>query len=457
MVFARRRLLQGLGIGAALACLGGPRLGFADTTKRPKRLVIVGWSSGVQAEKFWPAAGALDGALAGTPVLQPLAERGLTKLSTVLRNVSHPAAAEARLTGHEAFLSLLSGVRPATGAGGSARSAGGPTFDQAMARELAKVYGPTPIESVQVGTMGNQSLSDTMVWRGVDAPIRVSASPQQTFDALFGGGTSAEERARLRAERRSILDVHRGDLESITKAVGAGDRPLLEEHLTSIRALETELDPRNQPDLSKCQVPGRPFELDVRWGNFSNVFAAVAKAQSELLFTAMKCGLTRVATMQLVDAAGELHHIAPGNPMGIAVSRTMNIHYDITHAGYAAGTENERVKTAWDRYQVGIVADLAKRFQDTPEPTGAGGTMLDHTVILAINSFANGAAHSCGPVPVFVVGKGEGGHIVTGQCVDAREQSLNQLYVSIARALGVDLEVFGSVSYGQGPLKGIAS
>src|SRR5262249_29775875 len=65
--------------------------------------------------------------------------------------------------------------------------------------------------------------------------------PRVAFDMLFGAGTSAEDRKARQVTRRSILDWVTGEVERVSKQVGAADRERLERYLDNVRELERRI------------------------------------------------------------------------------------------------------------------------------------------------------------------------------------------------------------------------
>ena len=52
--------------------------------------------------------------------------------------------------------------------------------------------------------------SSTMSWKSATQPLPKEVNPKSVFDRLFGGG-SAQERAKTRAQRQSVIDLVRED------------------------------------------------------------------------------------------------------------------------------------------------------------------------------------------------------------------------------------------------------
>jgi len=125
----------------------------------------------------------------------------------------------------------------------------GTSLDQLYAQR----YGQgTPMPSMQFcienldqagGCTYNYSCAytDTISWASPNEPLPMIRDPRVAFDMLFGAGTSAEDRKARQVTRRSILDWVTGEVERVSKQVGAADRQRLERYLDNVRELERRI------------------------------------------------------------------------------------------------------------------------------------------------------------------------------------------------------------------------
>ena len=66
-------------------------------------------------------------------------------------------------------------------------------------------------------------------------------NPQVVFERLFGSGATPEMRAARMRQNRSILDSIRGQLASLKKDLGAGDRRTVDQYTDEIREIERRI------------------------------------------------------------------------------------------------------------------------------------------------------------------------------------------------------------------------
>src|SRR5260370_27687137 len=142
----------------------------------------------------------------------------------------------------------------------------GTSLDQLYAKRYGQA---TPMPSMQFcienldqagGCTYNYSCAytDTISWASPDEPLPMIRDPRVAFDMLFGAGTSAEDRKARQVTRRSILDWVTGEVERVSKQLGAADRQRLEPYPHNVRALQRRTHTADTPTNSRAQRPPPP-------------------------------------------------------------------------------------------------------------------------------------------------------------------------------------------------------
>ena len=206
------------------------------------------------------------------------------------------------------------------------------------------------------------------------------------------------------------------------------------QHIDAIHQLEVSLSAKGM-----CGSIDAPDPVSV-YDNAS--FPVVTRAQTDLLTTALACGMTRVASLQLSHTVGppvfswlgiseghhSLSHTDDGNPSGIA---------DFVAA---------------ERWFSGEFAWLLDRLAAT-EDLEFGGTLLDNTLVVWAQELGDGRLHECKSVPFVLAGATD--VLAGGQYLDFGGAPHQKLLVSICQMMGVDTPVFGNPTHGTGGLTGI--
>ncbi len=317
----------------------------------------------------------------------------------------------------------------------------------------------TRFASLQLGVLTDSNVGETSLTsrrcifsNGVY--VQPITDPKTMFSRLFGNaaptgatpttvtGAPAPGTMNLFARKKSILDVFKAELTEIKGIAGSQEQQKLDEHLTSIRELEKSLPdapigtgastgstsmplPPSMKGVS-CSPPNLGAPTDVR---------TIGAAMNELLFQAINCDLTRVASLQWLNSED--------SGTSWAFLGTKRGHHEMQHAPAA---DFEVVQTwLWSQ-----VADLLKRFKATSE---GAGSMLDNCAILVMSEQSNGNYHMGSPAIGFVAGKA-GGAIRSGRTLagPGNGAALNNLYVSLANVMGAKVSTVGEAKFCTAPL-----
>jgi hypothetical protein len=294
----------------------------------------------------------------------------------------------------------------------------------------------------------NDKMFTYISYRGADQPNPNEQNPLTVFSRLFANAMpSSMNQDRLQAQllrRQSILDLVKGDLSDLNKALGAEERPKLEQHLTAVRDIEKLFDPKSPAAMvANCAPP----KLDAMGGvdfQADQNFPLVSKAMLDLTIAAFVCDLTRVVTLQYCTGYGQ----AVPSWIGLGI-----IH-GIVHQANSGATTSARNK--YERWFAEQLALFATRTKAIAEP---GGTMLDNSLGVWMSSMGEGGGHRVDQYRVTTVGKA-GGALKTGQYLVLGQTGAgkpgephNRLLLNMAHAMDQqDITVVGEPSLcGSGP------
>jgi hypothetical protein len=425
--------MRDLGLSAAALpfILNLPSLGFAQSSRRKQRLVVLFSPNGVVPSTFWPdEEGAAFTLKESLSPLEPFKDRLLT-LHGVCDKVrgdgdNHMRGIGCLLTGIELF--------PGNVQGGSDTPAGwasGISIDQEIKSFLqADPATRTRFGSLELGVMVPER-ADTwtrMSYAGPNKPLAPIDDPYRMFDKLYG---QLEDRESL----RSVLDDLEEDLRKVRDRLSAEDRRLLEEHAQRVRDMEEEL---NAPELANVghAVP----ELEPGIEEENDNMPRLSKMQIDLLVNAFAGDFARVATFQYTNSVGGARMKWLGVEKG---------HHALSHEPDSNREVQEQL-TKINKWYCGELAYLARRLAETPEP-GGDGTLLDNTLLIWTNELGKGNSHTLNDIPFVLVGNGLGFRM--GRSVKYRKVAHNRLLLSLAHGFGHRIERFGNPDFcGDGPL-----
>jgi len=301
-----------------------------------------------------------------------------------------------------------------------------PTFDQVVAASIAG-KASLPKKSLHLATQLQRSKMKPgyppgayrCFWEGENKPITPAEDPYQVFGELFASktpvasGPPADDSGarRLMAEQKSLLDYVGKDIERFKARLGTEDQLAIDQHLGSIRGLEKVLA---TPKVSLDACGGPSFKPDATktgdWWNQNANFPLVMETHFQLMVAAVKCDITRVATVQLASGTGNdiVFDFVPGVPKNGNGYRTFRDWHDLGHQPVAGGVNHKQLT---DKWCMGQYAKLIALLKAVPE---GAGTMLDNVVAVWGNHQQDGANHDAHKIPWLMAGKC-GGYFKTGQ------------------------------------------
>jgi hypothetical protein len=431
----RREFLKHLGISAASVpfLTGLPSLALAESLAKPKqRLIILFSPDGVVPTTFWPDEVGTEFTLKQSlKPLEPFKNKTLI-LNGVCDRVrgdgdNHMRGIGCLLTGSELF--------PGNIQGGSDTPAGwssGISIDQEITNFLQKsAITRTRFGSLEFGVMVPEH-ADTwtrMVYAGANKPVAPIDDPYLMFQKLYG---SMKDKELL----KSVLDDLSEDIKKVKTQISKADQKLLDEHMSLVRDMETEIK-----SASKTNVGHKVPDITPGVRRDNNNIPQISKLQIDLMVSAFLADSARVATLQYTNSVGQARFTWLGIQEG---------QHDLSHEPDSNKEAQEKL-TKINQWYCEQLAYLAKKLSETKEPDG-NGTLLDNTTIVWTNELGQGNSHTLENIPFVVVGGGLG--FKMGRSMKYDRVPHNRLLMSIAHGFGHRIESFGNRDFcGAGPLQ----
>jgi len=308
--------------------------------------------------------------------------------------VSNLSRAEATNNHAVSSASWLTGVRPKRTDGPDFRV--GPSLDQIVARQIGQ---DTTFPSIEVATedfSGLQGACDpgyscaymnTLSWQSPTSPLPMEINPRVVFERLFGGGATAEERLARMNTNRSILDFVAGELNELSKGLGAHDRSRLGEYSDHVREIERRIQRAEAQAEARPNVPAEPVGVPESYDEHVALLF-------DLLALAFQADLTRVFTFMVAREVSQRTYpeLGVGEP-----------HHAVSHHGNRAESIVKHTKVNVHHMQ--MFARFIERLRSTPD---GDGSLLDHSLIVYGSGMSDGNGHTGAPLPLAIVGGGNG-------------------------------------------------
>jgi hypothetical protein len=329
----------------------------------------------------------------------------------------------------------------------------GPSIDYVIAERLAARLGETKMSRIHLKVDGHSYGSP--YYAGNKQGLSGERSPKAAFDTIFEGlkndGQPDPAFARRRAMRESVVSGLLSAFNPFKSVVSAADRLTVEAHIDHLHTLETELT----FPLPVCESPAG-IDAD------SKVAGDIVGSQHvKLILAAFRCGLTRVANLEIADI------LTPWTAAGVPASGAQghNIGHALHHMGRDAGPTGPlaHLATKWEaemidnrRWRMSLIKELLEGLSD-PDFAEGGKTMLDRSLLLYTSEFSNGSRHESNNSPVLLAG-GANGYFNTGRYLNYNQhaatettsfnyestESNHNLFTSILHAFGETDAHFGN-------------
>ena len=432
---SRRRVLQALA-ALPIALPWARLLQAGPPPAAAKRLILVMQNNGTQQANFWPDVNLRS------PILDSLfldaktgMDNGLKAKTNLIKGVYIPNdASGTNANQHDmGFARMFTGARLISS--GGQPWGGGASVDQLVAQSWG-------VDTLTLAVLASQTEPnpkpgfdhrESFCYLGPGTLKHPRKDPLEVFNYLFPQAPPNTRR------RLSVLDAVAGNLGEVQRRLGPSERAKLDYHLTAVRDVERRLNagtttgtcamrPMAPPDY-KALDPNAEISVDT-------YIPQMVDNMIDLTVLALKCGLSRIATLQLGYGGGKWRFGWKGI--------NMNCHDDVAHLDITDGgifAENTKRVVAMNQYYASCLARLATALDAVPE---GSGTMLDNSLIVWANELGRGD-HNQDNVPIVLIG-GAGGAITKGgRVVATGRQVFNRLGCTILNAMGVSAAGFGDV------------
>lgn len=469
----RRDFLKALGVGAAMIPVLVETQHQVQAAGPLGRLIVVVKPNGCRAETFWPTwqgARPLDGSLATAKMGYATASLEKHKDKLIFLdgvNLRNWYKSEGNSTGdngdaHHNWSSLLTGELPSSALStesgcrlnatpaGCRTSAGSVSLDCYVGKEARRKDTAIVFDSVHAG-LNSDDLEyarrtggyNCPSWFDRDKPNAPEPSPVQLFKKLFGGAlpTGGGGPDPKTVTKVRLLDAVGKDLERFSKRLGREDRARVDEHLSNVQRRQSELNALLSQKHAACVKPAAP-SVDYIARQEAHI-PKQSKLLMDMLVDAMKCGLTRSAVYSLYDSNAYHAYFSWLQPLnsnfasasggGPKISEFSDAHL---HA-MAHGNSSDPGKGMYADANRWLFEQYAYIVDRLANETDLGGTMLDNTLVLLVDSLSDGGGHNINRLPMVLSGN-VGNQLKQGRHVQmGGGASMNGVMAAIAQTVGV--------------------
>lgn len=289
-------------------------------------------------------------------------------------------------------------------------------------------------------------------WEGPEqggAVRRPEADPVVMYEKIFGS-VSREVREQ-QTRNKHVFDSVRADINEVRGRLAGAQKQKLDTHLASVEQAMKDME-EVLPPVGECS----PLELDELPYKAPQFRTQVQNSHHRVVATALACGITRVATIQVGRSAESLNILD--------VSDVTNPH-DCAHR--YAGLEVWKKSRQWYTQRVKLFMDQLALHDDPDVP---GEKLIDNTLMVCLSEMADGAPEHTLDMPLVLMGgacgllksgDGAGRYFnITAQgdrqqygnpVIGNRFVDMQRIWATIAKAAGTSVPYGGNVD----PVSGI--
>ena len=312
-------------------------------------------------------------------IVRPYQSAGIKEKIAVYNHLSNNSLASSNSNGVHATAACSYLTCQGAKATKSPIQMGGQSFDYMLSEHYK---GTTSLKSMHLSSAvkhgsGNGShvtYSDTLTWDKDGKAVRAFVSPRDAFNEYFGnaGALSSTEQVTDAddALTKSVLDFVLEDANELVKHLGQADKERMDEYLTGLRELEEAIEV--ETISVQCDVPSENYPHYVQYSQQAAVPGSYDRPKHidmnfDMMYLALKCGLTNVLTFIVDEERGEFKW-----PSSISTSPT-------EYHGMSHRQPDNFAKV--NTYMSGKIAGFLKRLDGINESNGL--TILDNSVVMA--------------------------------------------------------------------------
>lgn len=430
----RRGILKGMVHGAAvtvalpiLDCfLDTKGQAFAATGRAiPTRFGTWFWACGVNEKRFFPDQMGKDITFKEeTLPLTPLKDK-----LTVFSGFNAILDGQPNLTHWSGVMCALGGTTPARGGNGVGRAEAA-TLDVLVADHIGS---RNRFKSLQMACTGQPGVSYSMRAGNTVNPSEVD--PVSLYTRLFGLEFQDPNSGTFKPDpgvmlQQSVLSAVQDQRADLLRSVGAADRSRLDQYFTSVREMEQQLAIQLEPPApaTACVVPKKPgvIEPGTTWEDAT----AMHDKLTDLLVMALACNQTRVFHLALSAAVSNLRK----------AGQSVALH-ELTHEEPIDAKLGYQIETTYFLERcMGVFASLLRKLDAVKE---GDGTLLDHSLILALSESNLAKLHTLESLPMIVAGRGGGGWKPGGH-IAGKGDSVTRIGLTLQQAMGLPVGSWGT-------------
>lgn len=254
------------------------------------------------------------------------------------------------------------------------------------------------------------------------------SNPASIYTSAFG----TTDLSGVTAQQAVIAQVQNQISQIAPQLVQANASTVMDAYRSSIDSIAAELELRNGLSCSN-KAPDDVLNSGAGEAGNTQMFDAV--------YDIFACGLTPSVAFGYTNTGARGHSfLANSTLIDTTAATNLNDNYHrLSHRANDSAAISQGLAMS---NQIAHIARLADRLQATPELDGTGATMMDNTVIFYHQHMASPVHKTTVPYYHFMLA-GQNTNVQRGWHFDCSQHSDNELWVTLAQAVGLPMTEFG--------------
>jgi hypothetical protein len=239
---------------------------------------------------------------------------------------------------------------------------------------------------------------------------------------MFGDPGTPEQRFERMKRKQSMLDSVVGEVSRLQRLIGASDNAILDEYLTNVRRVETQLQKMEARATAIHDTPNGPVGIP-------DDFDAHMTVTYDLLHLAYQGDMSRVFSFMLGhEGSGRSYaHVGVKEP-----------HHSTSHHKNTPDSLDQYARIG--SYHMVKLAEFLTKLQNTPD---GDGTLLDSSMIYFGAGMSNGLLHDRNNPPAAIIGRANGRLEGNLHVAVQNKQPTANLLLAMADKLGAEVDSIG--------------
>ena len=362
--------------------------------------------------------------------LEPLKDR-----VTIIQGLSGRAGAVS--DPHGANFGALGVYRSDNGAPAAAE-----TIDGALAKAMPAIFSHV---GFKMGAANELIAHPALSAAGKGKPLPFYCSPIMAYQELFGSLATSDKLKAVAQLDRHLLDFMVDDVKRVKKSLPSIEKEKLDHYLQGFEALrERQIKLAKLDDSVRVHIPSITDKYT------SPIETHRLEAHFDLAAAALIAGLTKVVTIDADDADdldGRYSGLGLGEKSIHEIGHLSDDFKKGRDSNFTDGTDGVGARNIVRRFQIDLIAGLAKKLAAVPE---GDGNMLDNTLIVYFSDAGQQHHANYENFPMVLVGN-LGGKLKTGRFIhypsyrNTGNRTLGSFYTTVLHATGNPRDGFGQI------------